>query len=78
MTQFLASGWIDSFRHLHPETTGAYSWWSQRFPSVRLNNKGWRIDYICVTKVLEKQIKSAAIYPEVKHSDHCPIYAEIK
>ena len=78
MTQFLASGWIDSFRHLHPETTGAYSWWSQRFPSVRLNNKGWRIDYICVTKALEKQIKNAAIYPDVKHSDHCPIYAEIK
>ncbi|MFX5949046.1 exodeoxyribonuclease III, partial [Acinetobacter baumannii] len=48
MTKFLASGWIDSFRHLHPTTTGAYSWWSQRFPSVRLQNKGWRIDYICV------------------------------
>lgn len=78
MTQFLNSGWIDSFRHLHPEATGAYSWWSQRFPSVRLNNKGWRIDYICVTESLGKQLKAAAIYPDVKHSDHCPIYAEIK
>ncbi|BDQ12529.1 exodeoxyribonuclease III [Sediminibacterium sp. TEGAF015] len=78
MTQFLASGWIDSFRHLHPEATGAYSWWSQRFPSVRLNNKGWRIDYICLTESLGKQLKAAAIYPDVKHSDHCPIYAEIK
>lgn len=77
MTQFLASGWIDSFRHLHPEATGAYSWWSQRFPSVRLNNKGWRIDYICLTESLGKQLKAAAIYPDVKHSDHCPIYAEI-
>jgi len=78
MTQFLNSGWIDSFRHLHPEATGAYSWWSQRFPSVRINNKGWRIDYICVTESLGKQLKAAAIYPDVKHSDHCPIYAEIK
>ena len=78
MTQFLNSGWIDSFRHLHPEATGAYSWWSQRFPSVRLNNKGWRIDYICLTESLGKQLKAAAIYPDVKHSDHCPIYAEIK
>lgn len=78
MTQFLASGWIDSFRNLHPEATGAYSWWSQRFPSVRLNNKGWRIDYICLTESLGKQLKAAAIYPDVKHSDHCPIYAEIK
>ena len=78
MTQFLNSGWIDSFRHLHPQATGAYSWWSQRFPSVRINNKGWRIDYICVTESLGKQLKAAAIYPDVKHSDHCPIYAEIK
>lgn len=77
MTQFLSNGWVDSFRQLHPETTGAYSWWSQRFPSVRLNNKGWRIDYICLTQELGKKLKAAAIYPDIKHSDHCPIYAEI-
>jgi len=74
-TKFLASGYTDTFRKLHPETTGAYSWWSQRFPSVRLQNKGWRIDYICVTNTLANRIKEAAIYPDVKHSDHCPIYA---
>lgn len=78
MTKFLASGWIDSFRHLNPETTGAYSWWSQRFPSVRLQNKGWRIDYICITKKLLPKLKSAAIFPDVKHSDHCPIFVELK
>lgn len=77
MDQFLASGFIDTFRHCNPTTTGAYSWWSQRFPSVRLQNKGWRIDYICVSKALEKQIKSANIFPDVKHSDHCPIYLEL-
>ena len=74
-TSFLSSGYIDTFRTLHPDTTGAYSWWSQRFPSVRLQNKGWRIDYICVTESLASGIKEAAIYPDVKHSDHCPIYA---
>ena len=78
MTNFLTDGWVDTFRHLHPETTGAYSWWSQRFPSVRLNNKGWRIDYICITNNLATNLKKAAIYPEVKHSDHCPIFAEFK
>ncbi len=78
MTQFLKSGWIDSFRVLHPDATGNYSWWSQRFPSVRLQNKGWRIDYICVTKAMEKHIKAATIYPDVKHSDHCPVYIELK
>ena len=77
MDQFLANKWVDTFRHLHPEATGAYSLWSQRFPSVRLQNKGWRIDYISITDTLAPQLKAAAIYPDVKHSDHCPIYAEI-
>ena len=78
MDQFLASGWVDSFRVKHPEATGAYSWWSQRFPSVRLNNKGWRIDYLCTTETLAKKIKNATILPEVKHSDHCPILVALK
>ncbi len=70
--------WVDSFRELNPDTTGAYSWWSQRFPTVRAQNKGWRIDYICVTQNLKSQLKEAKIYPDVKHSDHCPIYASFK
>lgn len=77
MTKFLDSGWVDTFREFHPEPH-RYSWWSQRFPSVRLNNKGWRIDYITVTETLKKQLKDAAIFPEVKHSDHCPVYLDIK
>lgn len=77
MTTFLNNGWVDSFRYKNPDATGAYSWWSQRFPSVRLQNKGWRIDYICVTDSLKGNIQSAAIYPDVKHSDHCPIYLEL-
>lgn len=77
MTQFLESGWIDTFRHFHPEPH-RYSWWSQRFPSVRLQNKGWRIDYINVTEPLKKNLKDAEIYPDVKHSDHCPVYLDIK
>ncbi len=77
MDKFLQNGWVDTFRLLHPETTGAYSWWSQRFPSVRLQNKGWRIDYICITDSLKTKLKDARIYPDVKQSDHCPIYAEI-
>jgi len=77
MTKFLNSGWIDTFRVFHPEPH-RYSWWSQRFPSVRLNNKGWRIDYINVTEPLKSQLVNADIYPDVKHSDHCPVYLEIK
>lgn len=77
MTKFFESGWVDTFREFHPEPH-RYSWWSQRFPSVRLNNKGWRIDYINVTEPLKKQLKDAEIYPDVKHSDHCPVYLDIK
>ncbi len=76
-TKFLDSGWIDTFRVIHPEPH-RYSWWSQRFPSVRLNNKGWRIDYITVTDPLKKNITDAEIYPDVKHSDHCPVYLSLK
>jgi len=77
MTKLLESGWIDTFRHFHPEPH-RYSWWSQRFPSVRLNNKGWRIDYISITDALKSKLKDAEIYPDVKHSDHCPVYLELK
>jgi exodeoxyribonuclease III len=76
MDKFLSSGWIDVFREFHPEPH-RYSWWSQRFPSVRLNNKGWRIDYITTTKEMHSRLKDAEIFPDVKHSDHCPVYAEI-
>jgi exodeoxyribonuclease-3 len=77
MTKFLDSGWIDTFRTFHPEPH-RYSWWSQRFPSVRLNNKGWRIDYITATGNLQKNLKDAEIFPDIKHSDHCPVYLDIK
>lgn len=77
LTKFLENGWVDSFREVHPEPH-RYSWWSQRFPSVRLNNKGWRIDYITVTEPLKAKIKDSEIYPDVKHSDHCPVYLELK
>lgn len=77
MTKFLNSGWVDTFRVFHTEPH-RYSWWSQRFPSVRLNNKGWRIDYISVTEPLRKQLKDADIFADIKHSDHCPLYVEIK
>jgi exodeoxyribonuclease-3 len=77
MDKFFDSGWADSFRTKHQEPH-RYSWWSQRFPSVRLNNKGWRIDYINVTRNLAERIVNAEIYPDIKHSDHCPVYMELR
>lgn len=77
MDQWVAAGMVDSLRVLHPEAKGAYSWWSQRFPSVREQNKGWRIDYICTTHNLKDAIAEAAVWQEVKHSDHCPVMARL-
>jgi exodeoxyribonuclease-3 len=76
MDQFFDRGWRDTLRHFD-DGTGRFTWWSQRFPSVRLQNKGWRIDYINVTDPLTPHLRSAAIHPDVKHSDHCPVYLEL-
>jgi exodeoxyribonuclease-3 len=75
MDKWFDSGFVDTFRFFNPHPH-QYSWWSFRANS-RANNKGWRIDYISVSKSLEAKLKDAAIYPDVKHSDHCPVYAEL-
>lgn len=76
MDKFLKNGWIDTFREFHTEPH-RYSWWSQRFPTVRAQNKGWRLDYITATDTLRSRLKSADIYHDVQHSDHCPVYLEL-
>ncbi|MES2645596.1 MAG: exodeoxyribonuclease III [Bacteroidota bacterium] len=78
MDKWFETGMNDSFRMIKPDATGMYSWWSQRFPTVRLQNKGWRIDYISVSDSLALQVADATIFPDVKLSDHCPIYLELK
>ena len=71
MTNFLEAGFVDSFRHLHPEEV-AYSWWSYR-AGAREKNIGWRIDYFLVSEPIADKLKSAAIHPNYTESDHCPI-----
>ena len=72
MTALLGSGFVDTFRHFHPDVTGAYSWWSYRF-HARENNAGWRIDYFIVSQALTPRLVSASIHPEIFGSDHCPV-----
>ena len=76
-SRLLDSGFTDSFRHLHPTVTGAYSWWSYMF-KAREKNVGWRIDYFVVSSRLAAKIQSAAIHPEVMGSDHCPVSLELQ
>lgn len=77
MTKWFAeTGFIDTFRELHPETA-AYSWWSYR-ANARANDKGWRIDYQSISREMKDQIKEVIHLKEAKHSDHCPLLLELK
>jgi exodeoxyribonuclease-3 len=75
LTNFINSGFIDSFRAFdsRPEQ---YSWWSYRAAS-RERNKGWRLDYHMVTPQLMPKVTRSIILPEAKHSDHCPVLIEL-
>lgn len=75
VTQFLSSGFIDSFRHLNKEPHN-YTWWSYR-AGARGKNLGWRIDYHFISENLEAQLKRSVILSEAFHSDHCPLMVEL-
>jgi len=73
MDRLVASGYVDTFRHLYPDTV-KYSWWSY-ISAARSRNVGWRIDYFFVTEEMlrEKRVTDAFIDNDVLGSDHCPI-----
>ena len=75
--ELLNSGFVDTFRYLHPNDTGRYSWWSYRF-NARKNNAGWRIDYFIVSDRIKDKITNADILSDVYGSDHCPVVLEIE
>ena len=70
-----AAGFVDTFRHLHPEEV-KYSWWSYMF-KAREKNAGWRIDYFVVSERIADKVQAAEIHTEILGSDHCPVSIEI-
>jgi len=76
MSIMLDSGFIDTFRLLHPDEV-KYSWWSYRF-RAREKNAGWRIDYFIVSERLKERIRNATIHNDIFGSDHCPVGLEIE
>lgn len=76
ITDFLETGWVDTFREFNQQPDN-YSWWSYR-ANARNNNKGWRIDYNMCTASMRAKLTRAAILPNAKHSDHCPVLVEIR
>lgn len=75
-SQFLESGFVDTFREFRQEG-GHYTWWSN-FGKARERNVGWRIDYFCVSEMLRPRLHDAGILPQVMGSDHCPVTLEMK
>lgn len=75
VSQFIDSGFIDSFRHLNKDPH-QYSWWSYR-SNARAKNLGWRIDYNMISTPLLPKLKRSQILPAARHSDHCPVLVEL-
>ncbi|NVK05591.1 MAG: exodeoxyribonuclease III [Flavobacteriia bacterium] len=71
MTRLLESGFIDTFREMHPDEV-KYSWWSYR-GGAREKNIGWRLDYFVISERLKDKVEEAFILNEVEGSDHCPV-----
>jgi exodeoxyribonuclease-3 len=76
MDEFTGAGHVDTFRHLHPDQEGHYTWWSYR-TDARMRNIGWRIDYHCVDRAFLPKVTSSIIRPDLHGSDHCPIEIDL-
>ncbi|MGC6507831.1 MAG: exodeoxyribonuclease III [Myxococcota bacterium] len=70
-TALLKAGFVDTFRHLHPEEV-KYSWWSYRTRG-RDRNIGWRLDYFMVSERLLPKVSASLIRNDIFGSDHCPV-----
>lgn len=76
LDELIYSGYVDIFRHLHPNTKDAYSYWDMK-TGARARNVGWRIDYFFISPDLLKSVKHASIMSDFYGSDHCPIVLEL-
>lgn len=77
LNELLDAGFVDTFRALYPDLTGAYTWWSY-LRHARETNAGWRIDYFLVSEELRENIAAAQIHADIFGSDHCPVSLTLK
>lgn len=73
--ELLGSGFVDTYRHLHPDKQ-EFSWWSYR-TKARERNIGWRIDYFLLSDFAKDKIVDAKIHTDIMGSDHCPVELEL-
>ena len=76
LSRWEQAGWVDTFRHKHPDEPDHYTWWRQ-FGGARKDNVGWRIDYVFASKTANHRVKNAFIWPKIMGSDHCPVGVDL-
>ena len=76
LDRWVDAGWVDTFRALHPDLPGHYTWWRQ-WGGARERNVGWRIDYVLASPTAMKRVRKAFIWPDEHGSDHCPVGVDI-
>ncbi|MGT2667566.1 exodeoxyribonuclease III [Streptococcus rifensis] len=77
-TNLLARGFVDTYRYLHGDVLGAYTWWAQRSKTSKINNSGWRIDYWLTSDRVAKHVVRSEMIDSGSRQDHTPILMEIK
>lgn len=76
-TNLLNRGFTDTFRHIHGDVEGRYTWWAQRVKTSKINNSGWRIDYFLVSDRIKDLITNSDMIDSGDRQDHTPIVLEI-
>lgn len=77
-TKILSKGFVDTFRYVNKDVKGAYSWWSQRIKTSKVNNAGWRIDYFLVSDRVKDKVNKSCMMDSGERQDHAPIMIEIE
>ncbi|XP_029715074.1 DNA-(apurinic or apyrimidinic site) endonuclease isoform X2 [Aedes albopictus] len=72
MTKLLSLGFVDTFRQLYPDQTGAYTFWTY-MGNARSKNVGWRLDYFITSERFTGKVVDHVIRSGVYGSDHCPL-----
>lgn len=76
-TRLLSRGFVDTFRHIHGDVEGVYSWWAQRVKTSKINNSGWRIDYFLTSERIKDLVKKSEMIHSGDRQDHTPLLFEI-
>lgn len=76
-TNLLKRGFTDTFRYIHRDVIGVYSWWAQRAKTSKINNSGWRIDYWLVSNRIADRVLKSEMIDSGPRQDHTPILLEI-